>query len=185
MLEIQPIEESQQRRVITEVQRYITVAADYYGQPFTAIEVVFDLRGRAAGIYRYFYEKNGFSRGWLSKKQQQIRFNPWIFSKYPEDSWTNTIPHEVAHYIADCRFGLDKIKPHGLEWKQIMGDFGAEPKVRGDYSLEGIPTRRIHRYDYTCDCRSVELTAYRHLKIQRGIQQYHCRDCCQPLVLVG
>ncbi|MEO0443701.1 MAG: SprT-like domain-containing protein [Pseudomonadota bacterium] len=176
---IQPIDLLQQDKVIAEVQRYIEMASSLYKKRFNTIDVVFNLRGRAAGIYRVY-----FKRDWLKTKQQQIRFNPWLFAKYPEDSWQNTIPHEVAHYIADCLYGLDKIKPHGKEWQAVMLDFGAEPTVRADYDLSGIPVRQTRRYQYQCACRQVELSHYRHKKIQQGLQVYQCRDCYQPLSLV-
>lgn len=196
---IQPITESMQGQVSAEVQRYVDMASTLYKQSFAPVEVVFNIKGRAAGIYRCFYKKAdsqtnlgnaklGFA--WLPwsgsstrKLCRQIRFNPWLFAKYPDDSWQNTIPHEVAHYISDCLFGLNNIKPHGVEWQKIMRDFGAEPIVRGDYSLDGIPVRKTRRYNYHCACRKVELTSIRHQRIQNGLQEYRCRDCREKLSL--
>lgn len=196
MTTIQPINEAMQQRVIIEVQRYIDVASELYKKRVEPVDVVFDIKGRSAGIYRYYYTKKNpkkesgdlvnhyFLQNWFPKKRQQIRFNPWLFSKYPEDSWRNTIPHEVAHYISDCLYGLKNIKPHGKEWKKIMHDFKAEPLVRGDYDLGGIPTRQIRRFPYRCSCREVALTSIRHNKVQRGQQEYRCRDCSEKLILV-
>ena len=151
MLEIQPIDAPKQQEVKHEVSRYIRLASQQYHRRFADIDVVFNLRGKTAGIYRVYRDK-----GLFGKVKRQIRFNPWLFSKYAEDSWRNTVPHEVAHYIADCRYGLANIKPHGVEWQQIMRDFDAVPKVRANYDLTGIPTRNIRRYDYACGCREVE-----------------------------
>jgi SprT protein len=180
MTVIQAIDQYYQRKVIAETQRYIAMAATLYSHSFAEIDVVFDLKGRTAGMYRCYRQQ-----GWFTQKRRQIRFNPWLFAKYPEDSWSNTIPHEVAHYIADCRYGLQNIKPHGEEWRQIMRELGAVPSVRANYDLAGIPTRRIQRYGYQCACRAVELTIYRHKKVQQGVQQYVCRDCSQTLVFTG
>jgi SprT protein len=189
---IQPIGKAKQEQVIEEVNRYIQLASGLYRRAFPKIDVLFNLSGKSAGIYRCYYEKTtgNYHTFWMqnltalrARKKQEIRFNPWLFAKYPDDSWHNTIPHEVAHYISDCCFGLNNIKPHGREWQQIMEDFEAEPLVRANYDLDGIPLRRITRYKYTCGCRDVELTAHRHNKIQRGKQVYQCRDCSQPLVL--
>lgn len=184
MLIIHPIDPQIQQDVIAEVQRYIDTASSLYHQSFEPIDVVFDLRGKTAGMYRCHYEKKTI-HNFLGRsiKQRQIRFNPWLFAKYFQDSWDNTIPHEVAHYVSDCLYDLRKIKPHGVEWKKLMIDFGAEPIVRANYDLAGIPVRQVRRYLYVCGCREVELTAYRHNKIQNGIQQYSCRHCFQPLVL--
>jgi SprT protein len=198
---VQPINEELQQQVIVEVQRYIVIASGLYKKIIEPVDVVFDIKGRAAGIYRFHYKKvsnkkgchkkenhqtlnDFFLQAWFPKKYQQIRFNPWIFSKYPEDSWINTIPHEVAHYVSDCLYGLKNIKPHGAEWRAIMHDFGAVPLVRGNYDLEGIPVRKVRRYYYRCSCRQVALTSIRHNKVQRGRQEYRCRDCSEKLILV-
>jgi SprT protein len=187
---ISPIDLAMQRRVSTEVKRYFSVAESLYQQPFADIEVLFDLKGRAAGMYRVKAMKGvtkglmGFSSldfGASAQVQRSIRFNPWLFAKYPEDSWQNTIPHEVAHYIADCLYGVKAIRPHGKEWQQLMRDFGAEPIVRAAYDLSGIPVRQVRHYLYKCQCRDVPLTSYRHQKIQRGLQRYRCRDCSAEL----
>ncbi len=53
------------------------------------VPVRFELQGRAAGMYR------------VHKGERVIRYNPYIFSKYFDDSLANTVPHEVAHYITD------------------------------------------------------------------------------------
>lgn len=195
---IEPINAEQQAKVIQRVAYYIELASDLYGRKFSDIDVVFNLRGKAAGMYRCYVPKGkGLPLlnilGVTSRPiKREIRFNPWLFAKYPEDSYDNTIPHEVAHYLSDCLYGLNKIKPHGHEWKSIMQDLGAEPKVRGSYTLEGIPVRNIKRYSYACACRHVQLTSYRHQKIQKGVQQYSCRDCgevltpvCKSRVLAG
>ena len=173
---IDPIGAEQQRQVISEVQRYVVLAGQHYGQSFPRIAVTFDLRGRAAGMYRV-------TRPSMHRKiSRTIRFNPWLFAKYSDDSWQNTIPHEVAHYITDCLYGLGTIKPHGFEWREVMSVLGAEPTVTANYSLEGIPTRQVKRYAYRCACREVQLTAYRHRRIMQGQQQYRCKDCGHMLV---
>lgn len=203
MQTILPIDEDIQSKVVIEVQRYIDIASALYQKKIPAIDVVFNIKGKAAGMYRCYYEKKGHKNNghenngskakrylsaasmqkWFPQKKRQIRFNPWLFAKYPQDSWDNTIPHEVAHYISDYLYDLKKIKPHGVEWQNIMNDFGAEPIVRGDYSLEGIPLRNVKRYDYRCACRKVALSSIRHRRVQSGQQEYRCRDCQEILVL--
>jgi len=173
---ISPIDTTQQQRVIQEVERYINDAGQAFGRAFAHIPVRFDIKGKVAGMYCV--------RGSLSHLQRYIRFNPWLFAKYPEDSWQNTIPHEVAHYISEHLYGLRTIKPHGNEWQDIMRVFGAEPLVRANYDMTGIPVRQVKRYAYRCGCREVMLTSYRHQKVQRGLQRYQCRDCGQALVSI-
>lgn len=179
---ITPIDKSQQQNVITEVARLIRTASERYDQHFAQIDVVFDLRGKAAGMYRVKKQRHRFS--FYAQYERYIRFNPWLFAKYPEDSWHNTIPHEVAHYIADCRFGLSNIRPHGQQWQNIMEDFGAEPLVTARYDLSDIPTRQLKKYTYRCGCREVQLSSIRHHRVISGQQQYRCKDCSQMLVAV-
>ena len=40
---------------------------------------------------------------------------------------------------------LRRVKPHGVEWKSVMVDLGAEPKATGSYDLTGIPVRQYAR----------------------------------------
>lgn len=173
---IKPIDAAMQQRIVLEVERYLDYGRSLYQLPLPSIPVVFTLKGRAAGMYRVK------RTGYLASTVREIRFNPWIFAKYPEDSWRNTIPHEVAHYIADCRYG-PRIRPHGVQWQQIMQDFGAEPSVCGQYDLTGIPQRQMQRYTYQCACGQVQLSARRHHKVQRGCQ-YRCVSCQQILTPV-
>ncbi len=184
---VTPIDEIMQYKVAAEVKRYLQLAQSLYDQTFDPIEVLFDIKGKAAGMYRVKRQlpakrasKNILQRLTTShtvSTERVIRFNPWLFAKYPQDSWSNTIPHEVAHYLVDCLYGYHRVKAHGNEWQQVMRDLGAEPIVRANYDLSGIPQRRVKRYTYACDCRHVELSAYRHNKIRQGLQRYRCRDC--------
>ena len=162
---INPIDEDQQQQVIQVTDGYLQIAAELFDYPYESIPVTFDLKGSAAGMYQLRYN------------ERVIRFNPYIFAKYFEDSLQTTVPHEVAHYVTDKLFGLHNIRPHGREWKSVMSAFGANPSATGNYDLEGIPVRRYKRFKYECDCRDHELTIIRHNKIQRGEKRYLCRFC--------
>jgi SprT protein len=181
---VDPINIDRQQDVQQEVQRYLAIGESLYQCAIPAIPVLFDLKGKAAGMYRVktsIKPRKGLFSKAESMTNRVIRFNPWLFAKYPNDSWENTIPHEVAHYITDCLFNIKVIRPHGREWADVMRRLGAEPIVRANYDLSGIPTRRISQYAYRCACREVNLTAYRHKKVQRGLQRYRCRDCVAEL----
>lgn len=137
---IKPITPKQQQQIIEQVAALLQQCEKYFYQSFKPIDIRFDLHGRTSGM---FVVKN---------KQQYLRFNPFIFSKFFEDSLNNTVPHEVAHYISHQLFGLRNIRPHGKEWKSIMQVLGARPLVTGNYDLSGISIRRQRRFDYACDC---------------------------------
>jgi len=162
---IQPINETQQQRVCVVTHELIQTAKQRYDINLSEIEINFDLKGRAAGMYH------------RRKQERGIRYNPYLFAKYFDDNLTNTIPHEVAHYVADVLFGMGKIKPHGKEWRAIMRDFDVKPLVTGSYDLSGIPVRKQRRFDYQCDCAKHQLSTVRHNKIQKGKTRYYCQGC--------
>lgn len=169
---IQPISPAQQQQVINESNHFLKTAGDYYNRRFPEIPVLFDLTGKAAGMYR------------VKAGQRVIRYNPFIFSKYYDDNFNETIPHEVAHYVTDVLFGLRKIRPHGSEWKSVMQVFGVAANRTASYDLANLPVRKFKKYVYNCGCQNYELTSRRHNKILRGTGHYLCRDCGGKLLFV-
>lgn len=171
---IDPIDPQQQRQVITATNRCIARAAELLDTELPAIPVRFDLKGRAAGMYR------------VQGGERWIRYNPHLFAKFFQDNLTQTVPHEVAHYVCDCLHGLRNIRPHGREWQGIMRTLGAEPRATGDYDLEGIPLRRQRRFSYRCECDTDhQLSTQRHNRICRGQARYLCRVCGEALRFGG
>jgi len=170
---IEPINAEQQAQVLDKTQATLALAEQEYGRPFAAIPVLFDLRGRCSGMYRV--------RG----RERVIRFNPHIFAKYFTDNLATTVPHEVAHYVSDCLYGLTKIRPHGDEWRQIMQVFKADDSRTADYDLSGIPSRRQRYFTYRCVCQSHRLSSRRHNKVVRSEASYNCRQCGESLNFVA
>ena len=170
---INPIDQPQQQQVVAATRETIERAGQLFEREFQLPLISFDLSGRAAGMYR------------VSRWRQEIRYNPYIFGKYFNDNLANTVPHEVAHYLADELFGARNIRPHGTEWQAIMYKLGAEPAVTCRYDLSGIPQRRQRRFDYSCACTTYAISTVRHNRVQRGKGSYQCRQCRQPLVFTG
>jgi SprT protein len=170
---VRPLDTQQREQVLVATEASLRKARAIYALALAPIEVVFDLRGSAAGMYRV---RNGVRR---------IRYNPWIFARYFEDSLAVTVPHEVAHYVVDCLYGLARVRPHGSEWRAVMRALGASPRVSGRYDLAGLPLRRQRRFLYRCDCRSHELSAVRHNRVQRGEASYVCRRCHKEIAYAG
>ena len=167
---IAPIGSALQAQVISAASHYIELASTLFERPFPIIPVNFKLTGRAAGMYHVQYGR------------RFIRFNPFIFAKYYDDNLRQTVPHEVAHYIADMVYGLRNIKPHGREWKAIMQQFGiAKARATCNYDLQGVPTRQHRRFAYHCRCRNYEITTRRHNMILLGQRRYHCPTCKSDL----
>ncbi len=162
---VTPIDEVRRREVVERTREYVRLGARHLRREFDCPEVLFDLRGRASGMYR------------VRRGERQIRYNPWLFAKYYEDCLATTVPHEVAHYLTDRVHGLRRIRPHGREWRALMEVFGADASVTADYSLEGIPVRRTTTYPYRCACDLHRLGARRHKRAQRREVRYHCVRC--------
>ena len=168
-LTIQPISNRHEQQVRMKTVDCIREAGRMYNRDLPVIPVLFDLKGRAAGMYR------------VQNNTRVIRYNPYIFAKNFTDNIATTVPHEVAHYVVDMLYGAGRVKPHGYEWQQVMLSLGAEPKATGNYDLSGIPVRQQKRYSYQCNCMTHRISSARHNKILRGKAQYYCRNCKSPI----
>ena len=199
MKHVKSIDDVQRQQVIDETTAWIRKAETIFDQSFALIPVGFDLRGRAAGMYR------------VSNGHRVIRYNPWLFARYFEDNLANTVPHEVAHYIIDMVYGhklplrpvehqkqrrlasrhrglfsrrdaetnhhVHRVRPHGKEWRSLMITFGADASRTCNYDLEGIPVRTQKYHYYYCSCTAHRLGARRHNKIRNKTARYFCRKC--------
>ena len=177
---VTPIGEFQQKQVVDQTIHFIQLGGELLGYDFDNIPVHFDLKGRTAGMYKV--------KGRGRRAQRQIRYNPWLFSKYYENNLTVTVPHEVAHYLVDCvhnsRWKGRRVRPHGTEWKAVMDAFGVDNSTTSKFDLEGIPTRGQQQLDYHCSCKVHQLSIRRHNKVCRGEASYLCRYCGEVLTQV-
>lgn len=162
---VKPITDMHRQQVRELTRDYISLAQQIYERELHDIPVMFDLKGRAAGMY--------IAKG----SSRVIRYNPYIFSKYYDDNLKTTVPHEVAHYVVDMMYNAHRVRPHGAEWQRVMLAFGAEPKATGRYDLSGIPVRKCQRHRYHCDCSSHEISTTRHNRVLQGKARYYCRKC--------
>jgi SprT protein len=172
-MHIESLQPLRQNQVVAATLDCIRRSERLYERSFPPPQISFDLTGRSAGMYR------------LQRGQPQIRYNPYIFSKYFEDNLANTVPHEVAHFIVNALYGHRKVRPHGVEWRSVMQRLGAKPSVTCRYDLSGIPQRRQRRFEYSCGCKTHAVSTVRHNRAQSGKGRYLCRQCRQPLVFSG
>ncbi len=170
---INPIDTEQKRQIRASTLEWIYRARDLFHIELAPVPILFNLQGRAAGMYR------------VARGKREIRYNPYLFAKYFRENLETTVPHEVAHYVADVLHGLRHIRPHGPEWQEIMHAFGVEPRVTGNYDLTGIPVRRQQRFDYRCSCQIHRLTSSRHNKIRHREATYFCKQCGERLIYKG
>ena len=169
---IEPLDARRRQQVSCITAEYITRAERTYYRELPPIPVLFDLKGRAAGMYR------------VVSRERVIRYNPYIFAKYFDDNLVTTIPHEVAHYVVDMMYDARNVKPHGKEWREVMQSFGVEARATANYDLSGIPVRRHRRHPYQCNCDLHQLSSVRHNKIRQGKARYYCRKCQSTLTTV-
>lgn len=148
--------------------RLLKAGAAAFGIPVPRVAVRFDLGGTLAGQARM-----------LEGGRFLIRYNPELLARNGAGFLERTVPHEVAHLITYCRFGR-KAKPHGLEWREVMGFFGADPARCHDYDISGLSRRSLQRFPYHCACADHDLTSIRHRRNRAGTS-YRCRRCGEPL----
>lgn len=170
---VEPITEHQQHQVRCQTDICLQRAAEIYTTRLASIPIHFDLKGRSAGQYR------------VRRGQRSIHYNPYIMACDFDDGIATTIPHEVAHYVADHLYGLRNIKPHGSEWKSVMHALGVEARATGRFDLTGVPVRRQRRFSYRCDCTTHTLTTCRHNRVVRGQASYLCKRCGTAIVFAG
>jgi len=171
---IVPIDREQRQQVVVETDRFVRAASEYYEREFPRIAVQFDLKGHTAGMFRY------------DGKRSVIRYNPWIFAKYFEESLRDTVPHEVAHYIVHELHPYRRVKPHGRQWQRVMDLFGADPGVTSDLDLSDVPQRRQRTHPYRCNCPDLhDVSTTRHNRILRGKGRYYCLTCEAELTYAG
>ena len=164
------INDGQRRQICAQTLQCQRRAEALFDLSHKPLPVHFDLRGRAAGMYR------------VARGSAVIRYNPHIFARYFEHGLEVTVPHEVAHYVTDRVYGLSRVRPHGEEWQSVMRLLNVEPRATARFDLSGLPIRRQHRFAYQCDCNTHELSSCRHNRVNQGRARYHCRLCGAVLV---
>lgn len=170
---IQAISAGQKEQVRRATRVCCQQAGKLYELNLKPITLLFDLRGRAAGMYR------------VQRGERAIRYNPYLFAKYFDDNLHTTVPHEVAHYIIDLLYGLGNVPAHGAEWRTVMRSLGGDPRATARYDLAGIPVRRQRRFAYRCDCSDHQVSSVRHNRMRRGKAAYHCRRCGMEISYSG
>jgi SprT protein len=156
--------------VLARTEHFISLAETHFGRRFDRVPVLFDLQGRAAGMFK------------VIGKRRLIRYNPWIFSKYFDENLRDTVPHEVAHFIVHEAYPRRGTRPHGQHWKHLMAHFGADPGVTFDLDLEGVPQRSQRTHRYHCGCQVHQVSTTRHNRAQHRRVRYHCVSCAGLLV---
>jgi SprT protein len=153
-----------QSKAIANTRKLLRTAELHFSLPPCQPEIIFNLRGKAAGLMVMGH--NGSSK---------IRYNPALLQRYGQRFIEQTIPHEAAHLIARIMHGAS-IKPHGKEWRSIMAFFNAPAERCHHYDTSQAEVRTMRYFEYRCDCRTHQVSAIRHNRIRSGVI-YLCRSC--------
>lgn len=98
-----------------------------------------------------------------------LRFSSEALVQYPNDTFDDTVPHEVAHLI---QFEMlltrrTRDRGHGATWKRIARSLGCSGERT--HTLKLTPARISREFEYVLDSgRSVKLKCNLHKKIQMG-----------------
>jgi SprT protein len=108
----------------------------HYKQKFQRPEVRYNIRNTNGGEAWY--------------KRNLIRLNLTFLVENEEKFLATTVPHEVAHLVAHYVYDSKpmngkKVRPHGKEWKEVMGVLGLEPKVTHSYDIASLDIVRVKR----------------------------------------
>jgi SprT protein len=113
---------------------WYSTGIEKFPQEVHSLEISFDLGGQTAGM-----------AWWNSNGKFRIQFNPYLLEENFVDFINDTVPHEVAHLIANEFFkemwpkGCD----HGSLWKFVMVKFGKNPERCHNYSCEHLKGKRV------------------------------------------
>lgn len=144
-------------------QNWLDKANQIFNKSFQLPKISIDLRGRVAGYAIRSYSGN------------EVKFNAELYVQNKEDFINRTVPHELAHLIANALYPY-QIKSHGREWKQVMNRLGLEAKRCHSYDTSTVSSGHARPYVYACKCKEHKITKLLHSKMSMG-QTRTCRTC--------
>ena len=142
----------------------------HFKRPMPEIEILFNLRGQAAGMVKIM----GI------EKRVLVRYNPILLNENGDHFLAQTVPHEIAHVVTHALYHR-RVRPHGPEWQQIMRLFGADNHRCHNYKVKHSTRRQLQHFSYRCGCQEHQLTSIRHNRVIKG-QHYICRNCREVLL---
>lgn len=66
----------------------------------------------------------GYNAGTADTHNWIVNYNLFLYLDNIRDFPKTIVPHEVAHLIVACFYGIDEIPPHGIKWKETMRELG-------------------------------------------------------------
>lgn len=124
------------KKVEDAVMASFETCEKHYKQTFTLPEIRFDIRNTNGG------------EAWI--KRNLIRLNLTFLVENEAEFLGTTVPHEVAHLVAHHVYDSKpingkKVRPHGKEWKEVMGVLKLEPKRTHSYDITSLDLHKKPR----------------------------------------
>jgi SprT protein len=158
------------QRAIERVHHFMAEAERICGRKFDPVTVHFDIGGyRVAGNALY--------------SKRRIGIHPGFLAKFPEETLSNTVPHEVAHMITHDLYRYP-VKDHGPEWASVMVRFGVPAERCHNHGrLEGWTPRVKAKYTIQCSaCKKVyEVTS----RVYNSLNGRRCRCGNHTLITIA
>lgn len=116
-------------KVEARIEEAYLACEQHYKQKFKRPEIRYDLRNTNAG------------EAWM--RANRIRLNLTFLVENEKDFLARTPGHEVAHLVAHAVYDSKpmngkKVRPHGKEWKEVMGVISQEPSVKHSYDITSL-----------------------------------------------
>jgi SprT protein len=148
-----------QAKIEEEAKLWYALAQDHYKVEMPELKIDFSLRGKVAG------------QAWTN--DFKLRFNMHLAMGNQEHFLKTTVPHEVAHIVAD--YVYKRRCNHGVYWQSVMNTFNVPASRCHSYDTTGISTG-LKKFSYACEnCgNKFGVGAKVHGKIQAGAG-YRCR----------
>lgn len=123
-------------KVEARIEEAYKACEKHYKQKFARPEIRYDLRNTNAG------------EAWM--RANRIRLNLTFLVENEKDFLARTPGHEVAHLVAHAVYDSKpmngkKVRPHGREWKEVMGVISQEPSVRHSYDITSLDLHKKPR----------------------------------------
>jgi len=106
--------------------------------------------------------------------KMRIRLSIPLFARAGEDEQEDTIAHEMAHLVAQHKYGRD-IKAHGGEWQACMLVAGYRPERCHSVDRTGL-ARTNKKCKTYCSCGEHLVTPKVYGRVAKG-HKYTCRKC--------
>jgi len=167
-------------KITSECRRYLAIANDELLPPdrkipVGTVKIKFTKKGRAAATATTLIQLGLF----------ELNFNPVLCGENFEDAITQTVPHEVAHIVANHKYR--KQCGHGPLWKGVMRAFGKAPERFHTYdTLNAMPKGQL-AHKVVCGCgKDFTLTQRVVQRSTDGSSRFltrHCKSCKGRLVV--